>query len=147
MAIVLGRTARRAIGFALLGASIVASYAALHPRPAEMPVRPATAGEARVDAGTRFEYVARFPAGTPATVIEAWRQDVLARPLGPGCGAGRSCLQRLLRLSEIGPQRAEVVAFDLQYATPVVERAAIEARARAAAPDMVLVRERRPADP
>jgi len=78
-----------------------------------------------VGAETPFEYVAVFASGTSGRDIEAWRASVLARPHAQGCARGRSCTQRLLRLSALGQGRAEVLAFDLAADTPAAERRAI----------------------
>lgn len=108
-----------------------------------LPARPSIAAktgtrpspnQTRVDAATRFEYVAVFPAATPSSSIETWRREVLVRSHTQGCSPGRSCVQRLLRGSGLGRRRVQTLGFDLATATPAAERAAILAAAVAHAP-------------
>lgn len=78
-----------------------------------------------IGATTQFDQVAVFATGTPSAAIEAWRVAVLGRVHGQACRRGLPCVQRTLRLSGIGPMRADVLAFDLDPATPAAERRAI----------------------
>lgn len=87
---------------------------------------------------SRFEHVAVFAAGTPATAIEQWRQQVLARTHVQPCIGGRPCLSRALRLSSLGATQAEVLAFDLAADAPSAERAALLAAAVQAQPHATL---------
>jgi len=84
-------------------------------------------------ADSRFGYVAVFAPGTPGVAIEQWRRQVLARTHDLGCD-GRPCPQRTLRLSSLGPARAEALAFDLAATTPAAERAALLAAAARSSP-------------
>lgn len=87
-----------------------------------------------VGAATRFEYVAVFAAGTAASAIERWRQQVLATTFVQPCVGQRPCLGRALRLSSLGPSHGEVLAFDLAADTPAAERTALLAAAAQAQP-------------
>lgn len=83
---------------------------------------------------TRFEHVAVFAPGTSSVAIEEWRRQVLARVHVLACAGERPCLRRALRLSSLGPARAEVLAFDLDADAPAAERAALFAAAAAMQP-------------
>ncbi|MEP7098614.1 MAG: hypothetical protein ABI748_13210 [Dokdonella sp.] len=78
-----------------------------------------------IGSSTTFDQIAVFAAGTPVAAIEAWRATVLGRVHKEPCQREMPCVRRLLRLSRIGPAHAELIAFDLDPATPVAERAAI----------------------
>lgn len=91
-----------------------AAWQAMHP-----PAR------AAIGASTTFDQIAVFEPGTPATAIEAWRAAVVGRVHRQPCHRSLPCVQRVLRLSGIGPRRAELLAFDLDPATPTAEREAI----------------------
>ena len=78
-----------------------------------------------IGASTQFDHVAVFAAGTSSASIETWRAAVLGRVHQHACRRGLTCVQRTLRLSGIGSQHAEVIAFDLDPATPDAERSAI----------------------
>ena len=78
-----------------------------------------------IGSSTPFDQIAVFAAGTPAAAIEGWRASVLGRVHSEPCQRALPCVRRMLRLSGIGPAHAELIAFDLDPATPVAERAAI----------------------
>ncbi len=99
---------------------------------------PPAAAFARTDATTGFDHIAVFAAGTPGTAIDAWRASVLGHVHVEACAGGHACLRRLLHLSRSGGDPAEMLAFDLDLATPAAERAAILAAAAAAEPHAVL---------
>jgi len=87
------------------------------------------AGEEAVTADTVFEYVAVFAQDTPSRVLDRFRQLVLVRVHQSPCVNQAACLARLLRSSELGPNRLQTISFDLQGDTPDVERQAILAAA------------------
>lgn len=76
---------------------------------------------------TRFDQVAVFAAGTSPAAIETWRASVLGHVHKHACQRELPCVQRTLRLSGIGPQHADLIAFDLNPAISAEERAAIAA--------------------
>jgi hypothetical protein len=78
-----------------------------------------------INAETRFGYVLMFAQDTPVAQIEAFRENVLKKVHVMPCVRGLSCVARLLRLFEIGPERAQILAFDLMQDTPMAERAAL----------------------
>lgn len=94
---------------------------------------PDRAGDARVDAATRFDYVAVFPPGTDAAAVERWRGLVL-RVHETGCFRGNPCIARSLRGAELGRARQFAIGFDLMRDAPPTERAAVLAAAQQALP-------------
>ena len=130
--IIAPRLRRRRLALASAGLALVAAYGF-----AGAPSTPA-AGRQTIGPDTRFEHVAVFVAGTPATAIEQWRQQVLATAHAQPCAGGRPCLARALRLSSLGATKAEVLAFDLAADAPRAEREALLAAAAAAQPHATL---------
>ena len=78
-----------------------------------------------VDQDTRFDVVLVFPEQTSALALEDFIQRILKRVHVQSCVHELPCLARLLRLSQLGPARSEVIAFDLMGDTPQFERAAL----------------------
>lgn len=78
-----------------------------------------------VDQSTRFDVVLVFPQGTSSFDLEAFIQTTLKRVHVQACVHNLPCIARLLRISELGPARSEVIAFDLMGDTPQFERAAL----------------------
>jgi len=89
------------------------------------PTPPALSDAVSVDQGTRFDVVLIFPQGTPALDLEMFMQTTLKRVHVQACVHNLPCIARLLRLSELGPARSEVIAFDLMGDTPQFERVAL----------------------
>jgi hypothetical protein len=78
-----------------------------------------------VDQNTRFDVVLLFPKGTSTIALEAFIQSTLKRVHVQACVHGLPCIARLLRLSEVGPLRKEIIAFDFMGDVPQFERAAL----------------------
>lgn len=87
----------------------------------------------RVDAATRFDYVAVFPPGTDAAAVERWRLAVL-RVHESGCFRGNPCIARSLRGAELGSARQFAIGFDLMRDAPPGERTAVLAAAQQTLP-------------
>lgn len=119
----------RALAVLLAGAALLAAAAAWRSAPAPEP---------RVDAATRFDYVAVFAPGTAASQVETWRQQVL-RVHQQGCLRGNPCVARSLRGAELGATRQFALGFDLMPDAPPQERAALLAAAQQALPGVRLV--------
>jgi hypothetical protein len=132
--------ARRWLALALFALAAASTGLALVPSADADDARAATSARHVVDRDTVFEYVAVFPAGTAATRIEAWRQQVLVRNHRQPCFHGWPCLARLLRVTGTAGS-GDALAFDLQADTAAVERAAILAAAVAVEPRPRLVRD------
>lgn len=130
--IIAPRLRPRRLALASAGLALVAAYgfAGALSTPA--------AGRQTIGPDSRFEHVAVFVAGTPATAIEQWRQQVLATTHAQPCTGGRPCLARALRLSSLGAAKAEVLAFDLAADAPSAERDALLTAAAAAQPPATL---------
>jgi hypothetical protein len=122
-----------ALAFAAVAMLCLYCAARVAAREPETPLTP-EATHAVVNAATRFEYVALFAPGTTGRAIENWRNQVLAQPHTQACAHGRACTLRMLRLSALGPQHLEALAFDLAAETPIAERAAILAAAAQVTP-------------
>lgn len=101
---------------------------------------------AAVGSSTRFDYVAVFPAGTDATLIEGWRAQVLGRPHVHPCLRDRPCVARMMRLALPGVAGSEVIAFDLMREIEPAERAALVAASDRAIPGTRLHADSRPID-
>jgi hypothetical protein len=104
------------------------------------PPQPATP----INASTPFEYVAVFPADTTNAAIDTWRSLVVGRMHKQACTADRPCLRRLMRFSHAGSNAMELLAFDLDPATPDIERAAILAAAERIEPRARLLQKTSP---
>jgi hypothetical protein len=117
---------RRAVGLALFAAAAVFALLAWRGSPD-------TAADARVDAATRFDYVAVFPPGTDAVDVERWRHRVL-RVHENGCFRGNPCIARSLRGAELGRAGQFAIGFDLMRDAPSTERAAVLAAAQQTLP-------------
>lgn len=117
---------RRVVALALLaGAALLAVLAGRG--------TPDGAADARIDAATRFDYVAVFPPGTDTAAVEHWRSRVL-RVHERGCFRGNPCIARSLRGAELGPARQFAIGFDLMRDAPPTERAAVLAAAQQVLP-------------
>ena len=79
----------------------------------------------RLDQHTRFEVVLVFPEATSSLALEQFIHLTLKRVHVQACVHKLPCLARLLRLSQLGAARAEVIAFDLMGDTPQFERVAL----------------------
>lgn len=123
-----------AFGWRLVAPSQAGSGEHAHEHAHEHVVPAADTPRNAVGPATRFDQVAVFDAGTPSAAIEVWRAQVLAQPHVAACLRGHACVQRVLRLSGIGPARAEVIAFDLDASISDAERAALLEAAATATP-------------
>ena len=115
------RHLHRALAAFCLAGACIATALALHAR------RPP---DARIDADTRFDYVAVFAPGSSATDVERWRASVLRAHVTP-CVANLPCTLRALRFAELGAQRRYAIGFDLSPGIAPDERAALVAAASA----------------
>lgn len=79
----------------------------------------------RLDQHTRFEVVLLFPEDTSSLALEQFIHLTLKRVHVQACVQKLPCVARLLRLSQLGAARAEIIAFDLMGDTPQFERVAL----------------------
>lgn len=92
--------------------------------------RPAAPDAARVDADTRFDFVAVFAPEASGADVERWRAAVLRAHRAP-CLERLPCTARVLRFAGLGPGRRYAIGFDLSADISAEERAALLAAAQA----------------
>jgi len=120
------RRLHRALAVFCLAGACAAAVLALRPPVAES-VNPASV---RIDADTRFDFIAVFAPDANDAEVERWRTAVLRVHRTP-CLSRLPCTARALRFADLGPARRYALAFDLNPAIAADERAALLAVANA----------------